>query len=74
MRVAARVTVFLKVFTEQELIKFDGKSKDESEPIYLVVVGQVYDVSKGRQYYSEGSGYNVFAGKVFHSMHQWCAV
>ena len=50
-----------QIFTQTELLKFDGT--DENLPLYLVVVGQVYDVSNGRQYYSKGEGYNIFAGK-----------
>jgi len=51
----------MRIFTQKELLKFDGT--DENLPLYLVVVGQVYDVSNGRQYYSKGEGYNIFAGK-----------
>jgi hypothetical protein len=31
--------------------------------IWLSVLGEVYNVTKGRDYYGQGSGYSVFAGK-----------
>lgn len=41
--------------------RYNGKVKGEK--IYLSVLGMVYDVSKGPQYYAEGSGYHIFAGR-----------
>mmetsp|Transcript_9790 Transcript_9790/g.16275 ORF Transcript_9790/g.16275 Transcript_9790/m.16275 type:complete len:212 (+) Transcript_9790:111-746(+) len=49
------------LITKEELEKYNGKIKDEK--IYLSILGDVYDVTKGAQYYAEGSGYHVFAGK-----------
>ena len=51
----------LTLFTEDELAKHDGS--DPSLPIYIVVLGRVYDVEKGRKHYAPESGYNVFAGR-----------
>mmetsp|Transcript_26807 Transcript_26807/g.29889 ORF Transcript_26807/g.29889 Transcript_26807/m.29889 type:complete len:162 (-) Transcript_26807:106-591(-) len=48
-------------FTEEEIAEFDGT--DDTKPIYLSILGRVYDVSKGRQYYGPESGYHFFAGK-----------
>ena len=50
------------LFSKDELAKFVGT---ESENIYLAILGRVYDVSTGKQYYSPGSGYGFFAGLVF---------
>jgi len=49
------------VFTEAELLPYNGKT--EGEPIFLVVCGQVFDVSAGKEYYGTGEGYSVFSGK-----------
>lgn len=49
------------LFTEEELSKHDGS--DPNIPIYLSILGRIYDVDKGRQHYKVGSGYNVFAGR-----------
>lgn len=51
----------LKEFTPEELAKFDGS--DPETPIYICVLGKIYDVTAGRSYYGKGSGYNIFAGR-----------
>jgi predicted heme/steroid binding protein len=49
-----------RVFTKEELKeKYNGKG---GKPAYLVVLGEVYDVS-GSEYYAEGSGYSIFVGR-----------
>ncbi|KAI9000371.1 cytochrome b5-like heme/steroid binding domain-containing protein, partial [Hyaloraphidium curvatum] len=50
-----------KEFTPSELAKYDGT--DPSLPVYLAVRGTVFDVSSGRDMYTPGKGYSVFAGK-----------
>ena len=50
-----------KFYTEEELKKYDGSN--DSLPIYVAVKGIIFDVSKNRQSYALGQGYNVFAGK-----------
>ena len=49
------------VFTPAALAPFDGS--DPAKPIYLVVVGEVFDVTDGRKYYAKGEGYNIFCGR-----------
>ncbi|CAD5219063.1 unnamed protein product [Bursaphelenchus xylophilus] len=50
-----------KVYTPDQLALFDGSR--ESQPVYLAILGRVYDVEKGRKHYSAGGGYHFFAGK-----------
>ncbi|KAJ2633721.1 hypothetical protein H4R22_000261 [Coemansia sp. RSA 1290] len=50
-----------RVFTQQELAKYDGSNPDL--PILLAIEGDVYDVSLGRGFYGPGSTYNLFAGR-----------
>ena len=49
------------LFTVEELAKHDGS--DPNIPIYIAILGRVYNVDKGRRHYTIGSGYNVFAGR-----------
>lgn len=49
------------LLTAEELAKHDGS--DPNIPIYIVVLGRIYNVEKGRRHYAPGSGYNVFAGR-----------
>ena len=51
----------VRLFTKEELSQYDGS--DDSKPIYLAIVGKVFDVSKGKKYYGKGGGYNFFAGR-----------
>jgi len=50
-----------KLFTAEELQKYNGS--DPRQPIYLAILGQVFDVSKAPKYYGKGGGYNGFAGR-----------
>ena len=50
----------VRVVTKDELSKKTGVDTDE---IWLSIMGEVYDVSSGKQYYGEGSGYSIFAGR-----------
>lgn len=49
-----------KVFTKEELSKYNPSDED---PIYLALLGHVFDVSKTRKLYGAGGGYDFFAGK-----------
>lgn len=53
----------IKVFNKEELSKFDGNGDNAQNPLYLVVLGEVFDVSTGERFYAAGSGYNCFVGK-----------
>ncbi len=44
-----------------ELADYDGS--DPSMPILIGIRGQVYDVSRGRDFYGPGGPYGMFAGK-----------
>jgi len=50
-----------KVFSASELAKYDGSKG--SPGLFLSMLGIVYDVSKGKEYYGPGGGYSFFAGK-----------
>jgi predicted heme/steroid binding protein len=49
------------IMTAVELAKHDGS--DPNVPVYIAILGRVYDVEKGRRHYGKGSGYNIFAGR-----------
>ncbi|KAI8073304.1 cytochrome b5-like heme/steroid binding domain-containing protein [Gongronella butleri] len=44
-----------------ELAKYDGS--DPSQPIYVAIKGDIFDVTKNKDSYAKGQGYNVFCGK-----------
>jgi len=46
-------------FTREELSKFKGEN---GSPIYLALMGRVYDVTKGKDFYGPGGGYSFFTG------------
>lgn len=50
-----------RIFTSQELQKYDGTNPDL--PIYLALEGLIYDVSEGKEFYSVGGSYHYLAGK-----------
>lgn len=37
--------------------------RDPGAPLYLAILGEVYDVSVGRKYYGPGEGYHCFVGR-----------
>lgn len=55
----AAPSVPLRVVTSEELATKTAQHGDE---IWLSIMGEVFDVSKGREFYAEG-GYSVFAGR-----------
>ncbi len=46
---------------QAELAQFDGTHADR--PILLAVLGQVFDVTEGKRFYSPPSHYSFFSGK-----------
>ncbi|XP_009614831.1 membrane-associated progesterone-binding protein 4 isoform X2 [Nicotiana tabacum] len=52
---------FQRLFTVEELAIYNGS--DPSLPIFLGIIGSVFDVSKGKSHYGVGDGYNHFAGR-----------
>mmetsp|Transcript_52244 Transcript_52244/g.77375 ORF Transcript_52244/g.77375 Transcript_52244/m.77375 type:complete len:189 (+) Transcript_52244:89-655(+) len=51
----------IRIVTEEELKTKTGAGG--TGDIWLSVLGEVYDVTSGRSFYGEGSGYGFFAGK-----------
>lgn len=49
------------VFSKQELEKYVGE--DGSPGLYLAILGEVFDVSKGAKHYGPKGGYHFFTGK-----------
>ncbi|EDV22627.1 uncharacterized protein TRIADDRAFT_16260, partial [Trichoplax adhaerens] len=50
-----------QIFTASDLKQYNGD--DPQKPIYLAVLGQVFDVTKGKEHYGKGGGYNFFSGR-----------
>jgi len=48
------------LLTKEELWKFRGEN---DSPIYLAVLGNIYDVTKGRKHYKIGGSYDCFSGR-----------
>jgi len=48
-------------YTLSELANYDGADPDE--PLLIGIRGQVYDVTRGRDFYGPGGPYGMFAGK-----------
>ncbi|XP_061890486.1 neudesin [Entelurus aequoreus] len=51
----------VRLFTEEELKRYDGSQEGES--IYMAVKGVVFDVTKGKEFYGKNAAYNALAGK-----------
>eukprot|EP00095_Tigriopus_kingsejongensis_P001358 snap_masked-scaffold1322_size48131-processed-gene-0.6 protein:Tk01358 transcript:snap_masked-scaffold1322_size48131-processed-gene-0.6-mRNA-1 annotation:"neuferricin-like isoform x1" len=49
----------IRILTKAELKLYDGT--EGSPGLYLALLGQVFDVAKGRDYYGPGGGYGFFA-------------
>mmetsp|Transcript_2308 Transcript_2308/g.3121 ORF Transcript_2308/g.3121 Transcript_2308/m.3121 type:complete len:213 (+) Transcript_2308:1-639(+) len=43
------------------LAQYDGS--DKSKPLYLAILGEVFDVTKGADFYGPGEGYGFFSGR-----------
>ena len=48
-----------RVFTKAELAKY----VDEKRGLKVAICGQVFDVTKGAEFYAKGAGYGFFAGR-----------
>eukprot|EP00879_Flechtneria_rotunda_P007839 GHRR01008215.1.p1 GENE.GHRR01008215.1~~GHRR01008215.1.p1 ORF type:complete len:200 (+),score=77.25 GHRR01008215.1:114-713(+) len=49
------------LITQQQLAQYKG-SEDGTRPIYMAILGQVFDVSAKPEFYGPGGGYAHFAG------------
>lgn len=49
-----------RLFTPEELLPYNGK---DGKPIYIAILGDIFDVSTGRKHYATGQGYAHFAGR-----------
>ncbi|KAI8102803.1 hypothetical protein M9434_005596 [Picochlorum sp. BPE23] len=52
----------MKVFTTEELGMYDGKER-RGGPLYLAILGSVFDVTQGKRHYGPGGSYHFFAGR-----------
>ncbi|KAI7989622.1 Membrane-associated progesterone-binding protein 4 [Camellia lanceoleosa] len=50
-----------RLFSAQQLAIYNGT--DDGLPIFLAILGSVFDVTKGKSHYGAGGGYNHFAGR-----------
>ena len=50
----------VKIVTEEELSRKTGKDGGD---IWLSIMGEVYDVTSGRDFYGEGGSYSIFSGR-----------
>ncbi len=51
-----------RLMTAEELAMYDGQRAGRA-PIYIGILGQVYDVTAGKQHYGPGGSYSFFAGR-----------
>lgn len=52
-----------RIFTETELRKYNGQ---ETNLLYLVILGHVYDVTVGFKHYGPGQSYHMFIGNYWY--------
>lgn len=52
-----------RVFTKEELAKYKGE--EEGGKIYIAILGKVFDVTRGKDYYGPGGGYAFFSGDIY---------
>lgn len=50
----------IKLFSSDELNQYNGVDKSE---LYLSILGNVFDVTKGSKYYGPGESYYIFIGQ-----------
>ena len=68
LQMKGKKIVDMKIFNAEDLkkysgigVKSNGKEKLET-PLYLAILGKVFDVTAGRSFYGEGGGYDFFTG------------
>ncbi|XP_061355412.1 membrane-associated progesterone-binding protein 4 [Gastrolobium bilobum] len=61
LRFSIKFDTAQRLFSAEELALFNGT--DERLPIFLGILGSVFDVTKGKSHYGSGGGYNHFAGR-----------
>uniref|UniRef100_A0A8C1TDP9 Neuferricin n=1 Tax=Cyprinus carpio TaxID=7962 RepID=A0A8C1TDP9_CYPCA len=61
LAVWTRAPAPVRMLTEDELSLYNGG--ENSKGLYLAILGQVFDVEKGRKHYGPGGGYHFFTGK-----------
>lgn len=49
-----------RLLSQEELSLYNGI--EDSKGLYLAILGQVFDVKKGRNHYGPGGGYRFFTG------------
>ena len=49
------------MLSADQLALFDGQRA--SKPVYLAILGRIYNVDRGRHHYGARGGYHAFAGK-----------
>ncbi|GFR72107.1 neuferricin-like [Elysia marginata] len=54
-----RLKLTVTVFSREELSKYKGMNGGD---VYLALLGNVYDVTRGRKHYGPGGGYSFFSG------------
>lgn len=52
-----------RIFTSELLKRFQGTGSPNSKEIYLAILGVVYNVTDGREYYEGNDGYGCFSGR-----------
>ncbi|XP_048450118.1 neuferricin-like, partial [Rhincodon typus] len=51
----------IRLFTKSELSRYTGEKG--SPGLYLAILGQVFDVKKGKKHYGPGGSYSFFSGR-----------
>nr|CDJ98337.1 Cytochrome b5 domain containing protein [Haemonchus contortus] len=51
----------MQILSAEQLSFFDGSRP--SRPVYLAILGRIYNVDKGKKHYGKGGGYHFFAGR-----------
>ena len=49
-----------RLLTKEELAQYTGENEG---PVYLGILGSVYDVTRGKKHYGPGGGYSFFSGR-----------